>query len=200
VIQGIVPNAELAQSTGPFGLAYAKMFNPTVGSIIMALAVTACLGSLLGWQFTIAQTARAAAADRMFPQFFAKVTAADAPLIGMIVMAIVQTLMALSTISPTLSEQFSVLVSLAVVTNVIPYIISLSALFVMMRKAGVPENVYRRNVVVALVAMLYSTYAIYASGLEPVMGGTIVLALTYVIYGFLAPRFSTAPAAARSAA
>ena len=31
VIQGIVPNAELAESTGPFGLAYAKMFNPTVG-------------------------------------------------------------------------------------------------------------------------------------------------------------------------
>ena len=28
VIQGIVPNAELAASTGPFALAYAKMFNP----------------------------------------------------------------------------------------------------------------------------------------------------------------------------
>src|SRR6185295_18645017 len=51
VIQGIVPNAELAESTGPFGLAYAHMFNPLVGSIIMALAVMACLGSLLGWQF-----------------------------------------------------------------------------------------------------------------------------------------------------
>ena len=53
-----MPNAELADSTGPFALAYAKMFNPTVGSIIMALAVLACLGSLLGWQFTIAQTAQ----------------------------------------------------------------------------------------------------------------------------------------------
>ena len=39
VIQGIVPNAELAKSTGPFGLAYAQMFNPTIGSIVMALAV-----------------------------------------------------------------------------------------------------------------------------------------------------------------
>ncbi|HVQ46231.1 MAG TPA: putrescine-ornithine antiporter, partial [Gemmatimonadales bacterium] len=29
VIQGIVPNAELAKSTGPFALAYAQMFNPT---------------------------------------------------------------------------------------------------------------------------------------------------------------------------
>ena len=44
VIQGIVPNAELADSTGPFALAYAHMFNPTIGPIIMALAVLACLG------------------------------------------------------------------------------------------------------------------------------------------------------------
>src|SRR5882672_6846456 len=69
VIQGIVPNAELANSTGPFGLAFAKMFSPTVGSIVMALAILACLGSLLGWQFTIASTGKAAAEDRMFPAF-----------------------------------------------------------------------------------------------------------------------------------
>ena len=189
VIQGIVPNAELANSTGPFGLAYAKMFNPTVGSIIMALAVMACLGSLLGWQFTIAQTAKSAAEDRMFPAFFAKVTQNNAPITGMIVMGVVQSLMALSTISPTLSEQFSALVNLAVVTNVIPYIIALSALIVMMQKAGVAEGPYRRNVVVSVIAMLYSIYAIYASGAEAVLGGTVVMGLGFVIYGFLAPRF-----------
>jgi hypothetical protein len=37
-IQGIVPNAELAASTGSFGTAFAHMFNPTIGSIVMALA------------------------------------------------------------------------------------------------------------------------------------------------------------------
>src|SRR3954454_22102554 len=79
VIQGIVPNEELAKSTGPFGLAYAHMFNPFVGSIIMALAVMACLGSLLGWQFTIAQTGKAAADERMFPAFFTKVNRMGAP-------------------------------------------------------------------------------------------------------------------------
>src|SRR5215510_7521259 len=83
VIQGIVPNDELAKSTGPFGLAYAKMFSPAVGSIIMALAVMACLGSLLGWQFTIAMTAKSAAEGRMFPGFFAQVTSAGAPITGM---------------------------------------------------------------------------------------------------------------------
>ncbi|MGE5129202.1 MAG: putrescine-ornithine antiporter [Sphingomonadaceae bacterium] len=195
VIQGIVPNAELAKSTGPFALAYAKMFNPTIGSIIMALAVIACLGSLLGWQFTIGQTAKTAAADRLFPTIFAKVNSMDAPVAGMIVMGIVQSVLALSTISPSLSEQFSVLVNLAVVTNVLPYVISLSALFVMMKGAGVTGGTYTRNAVITVVAMLYSTYAIYASGKDAVLGGTIVLSLTFILYGFLAPRFAGAAGA-----
>jgi putrescine:ornithine antiporter len=36
-----------------------------------------------------------------------------APVAGMVVMGVVQTVLALSTISPTLSEQFSALVNLA---------------------------------------------------------------------------------------
>jgi putrescine:ornithine antiporter len=191
VIQGIVPNLELAASTGPFALAYAHMFNPLIGNIIMALAVMACLGSLLGWQFTIAQTGKSAAEDRMFPAFFRKVNSMGAPITGMIVLGIVQSVLALSTISPSLSEQFGVLVNLAVVTNVIPYIISLSALIVMMKAAGVSGGKYQTNVVITLVAVLYSTYAIYASGKDAVMGGTIVMALGFVLWGFIAPRFAS---------
>jgi putrescine:ornithine antiporter len=191
VIQGIVPNPELAKSTGPFGTAYAHMFNPTIGSIIMGLAVVACLGSLLGWQFTIAATGKAAADERMFPAFFSKVNSMGAPITGMVVLGIVQSAMALSTISPSLSEQFSALVSLAVVTNVIPYIIALSALIVMMQSADISVFQYRLNVAVALVAMLYSTYAIYASGKDAVLGGMLVTAVAFVIWGFIAPRFTS---------
>jgi putrescine:ornithine antiporter len=192
VIQGIVPNAEL---TGPFGLAFAKMFNPMVGQIVMGLAVLACLGSLLGWQFTIGSTAKSAADERMFPAFFTKVNKMGAPIIGMLVMGVVQTLMALSTMSPTLSETFGVLVSLAVVTNVIPYIIALSALPLMMQHAGVDKKKYRVNVAIAVVAMGYSTFAIYASGKDAVMGGTVVMAIGFIIWGFIASRFAPAKAA-----
>ena len=115
----------------------------------MGLAVLACLGSLLGWQFTIAQTGKSAADERMFPPFFTKVNTMGAPVVGMLVMGVVQTLMALSTISPTLSEQFGVLVNLAVVTNVIPYIVALSALIVMMKAAKVPQEHVPVNVVIA---------------------------------------------------
>ncbi|HTP72007.1 MAG TPA: putrescine-ornithine antiporter [Burkholderiaceae bacterium] len=198
VIQGIVPNAELAESTGPFGLAYAKMFNPTIGSIVMALAVMACVGSLLGWQFTLATTAKDAADTKMFPAIFGKANSMGAPIAGMVIMGILQSVMALSTISPNLSEQFSALVNLAVVTNVLPYIIALSALFVMMRDAKVDQRTWRINVFVAVVAILYSVYALWASGKDAVMGGMLVMAIGYLVYGFLAPRFTAAPAVARA--
>jgi putrescine:ornithine antiporter len=194
VIQGIVPNADLANSTGPFGLAYARMFNPTVGSIVMALAVMACLGSLLGWQFTLAQTAKSGADDHMFPGIFSKVTSRGAPIAGMILLGVLQTLLALMTISPTLSEQFSALVNLAVVTNVVPYLIALSALPWILEAAGVKESAYRRTVAITVVAMLYSAYAIYASGKDAVFGGMLTMAIGYVIWGFIASRFAPAQA------
>ncbi len=199
VIQGIVPNAELAKSTGPFGLAYAKMFSPMVGSIVMALAVMACLGSLLGWQFTLAQTGKSAADDSMFPSIFSKTNRLGAPLVGMVIMGVVQSVMALSTMSPNLSEQFSALVNLAVVTNVVPYLIALSALPVMMHVANVDRTKYRRNVVVAVVAMLYSVYVIYASGKDAVFGGMLVWSVSFLIWAFIGYRF-TSVARARAVA
>jgi putrescine:ornithine antiporter len=190
VIQGIVPNAELAASTGPFGLVYAQMFGPLVGQVVMALAVMACIGSLLGWQFTLASTAKDAADARLFPAIFGKATAAGAPLAGMVILGVAQSAMALSTISPDLNEQFSALVNLAVVTNVVPYVIALSALWVMMRDGKVDEGTRKRNSVVAVLAMLYSIYAIYASGASAVLGGMLVMCLGYLVWGLISTRFA----------
>ena len=196
VIQGVVPNQELAESTAPFGLAFAKMFSPAIGQFVMALAALACVGSLLGWQFTLAQTAKDAADTDLFPAIFGRATAAGAPIAGMVVMGIVQSELALSTISPNLSEQFAALVKLAVVTTVIPYIVALSALFVILRTAGVDASTYRRDAGIAVVAILYSVYALYASGKDAVMGGILVIGLGYLAYGLLAQRRVPAPAVA----
>lgn len=186
VIQGIVPNAELAESTGPFGLAYAQMMNPTVGSIVMALAVLACVGSLLGWQFTLGETGKTAAEESFLPGFMGKENKWGAPVVGMIIAGMVQTGFAFSTMSPTINEQFSALVDLSVVTNVIPYILALSGVMVMMKMANTPKDSYRMTAAIIVVAILYSIYALYASGMSAVMGGMLVLALGWLIYGFVA--------------
>ena len=133
VIAGIVPNLELANSTAPFGLAFAHMFDETIGKVIMGLMVMSCFGSLLGWQFTIAQVFKSSAEEGYFPAFFKKVTSKDAPIVGMVTITALQTLLSLMTISPSLNKQFNVLVDLAVVTNVIPYLLSMAALAVLLK-------------------------------------------------------------------
>ena len=201
VIQGIVPNAELAKSSAPFALVYAQMFNPTIGKIIMALAVLACVGSLLGWQFTLSQTSKYTADGRMFPKFFSKVSAKNAPIIGMVVAGVIQTLMAMSTMSPDATAQFNKLVNLAAVTNIIPYITSISALMVVMYKAKTDQHKFSTNLIAVFVAIIYSSYALYASGMEAVMGGMIVMMIGYLLYGFIAKRFvgQEAPGAGEAA-
>jgi putrescine:ornithine antiporter len=189
VIQGVVPNADLQASTGSFGTAFAQMFNPTIGSIVMGLAVLACVGSLLGWQFTLASVAKDAADTRMFPRIFGKATSSGAPIMGMAIMGVVQTLLALMTISPDLASQFSALVNLAVVTNVVPYILALSALTVILQGAGIVGGSYSRTIAVTVIGIAFNVYALYAAGKDAVMGGILVMGLGWLIWLFIAPRF-----------
>ena len=110
------------------------------------------------------------------------------------------TLLALMTISPDLSSQFGALVNLAVVTNVVPYILALTALTVILQSAGVVGGAYTRSITITIVGVLYSVYALFAAGLEAVMGGMLVMGLGWLIWLFMAPRFMTVRGAATARA
>ena len=189
VIAGIVPNLELANSTAPFGLAFAHMFNETIGKVIMGLMVMSCFGSLLGWQFTIAQVFKSSAEEGYFPAFFKKVTSKDAPIVGMVTITALQTLLSLMTISPSLNKQFNVLVDLAVVTNVIPYLLSMAALAVLLKAENVATQKYKTTVFVAFIGSLYSIYALYAAGEQAMLYGSIVTFIGWTLYGFVSYKF-----------
>lgn len=183
VIAGIVPNLDLLHSTAPFGLAYALMFTPVVGSVVMFLMALACIGSLLGWQFTVAQVFKSSADIGYFPRVFSRVTAKDAPVIGMIILGIIQTLLALMTISPSLNKQFNSLVNLAVVTNLVPYVLSMAALIPMQKLAGIRGGQVKTNATIALLGTIYSFYALYASGEEAMMLGALVTFSGWTFWG-----------------
>ncbi|WP_130099081.1 putrescine-ornithine antiporter [Siccibacter turicensis] len=189
VIAGIVPNLDLAHSTAPFGLAFARMFTPAVGKVIMGLMVMSCCGSLLGWQFTIAQVFKSSADEGYFPKIFSRVTNANAPVQGMLTIVIFQSLLSLMTISPSLNSQFNVLVNLAVVTNIIPYILSMAALVIIQKAANVDPGKAKAANVIALVGAIYSFYALYSSGEEAMLYGAIVTFMGWTLYGLVSPRF-----------
>ncbi|PMN70844.1 putrescine-ornithine antiporter [Enterovibrio norvegicus] len=196
VIQGIIPNAELAKSDAPFGLVYSYMFNETVGQVITALAVIACIGSLLGWQFTNAQVSKAAADIRLFPKVFGDINKSNAPIKGMMIMLALELGLALMTISPNLVKQFNVLLNLAVFINMVPYILSLTGLEVILRKKNVSRKEYETSAVIGTFAVAYSIYGVYACGQSAVFYGAIVTFIGYIFYGFVAARDNNNGAAA----
>lgn len=142
VIGGIIPNLELAHSSAPFGLAFATMFTPVVGNIVTGLMIIACIGSLLGWQFTTAQVFKSSA--DVGCEDICEVQQAWHAHRGDTYLLVIQTVLSWFSIpispdgramaglylvsSNVVSDQFSAVVDLSVVTNLIPYILSMAAL------------------------------------------------------------------------
>ncbi len=190
VISGIVPNADLAKSSAPFGLAYATMFTPTVGTVVTALMVIACIGSLLGWQFTVAQVFKSSADVGYFVPVFKIATQSGTPIVGMLILLAAQVALSLLTISPELTKQFQRVVDLAVVTNLVPYVMSMAALITIQKVSSVPPRTALWTNVVAAIATIYSFYALYSSGVQALMLGGLCIFFGWTLFGFfVAPRF-----------
>ncbi len=189
VIAGMIPNAELAASNAPFGLAFATMFSPFIGSIVTALMVIACIGSLLGWQFTVAQVFKSSADVGYFLPIFGKATKTGTPIVCMLILLVAQVALALMTISPELTSQFQKVVDLAVVTNLVPYVMSMAALITIQKISGVPAGKALLTNIVAMIATAYSFYALISSGQQALMLGGLSVFMGWTLFGFVSARF-----------
>ena len=124
VIMGILPNEELQNSHAPFAEA-ARLALGTPGVIVISVcAVLKSMGSLGGWMLLVGQSAKAAADDGMFPTAFARLNANGVPGRGLVIVAVLMTVVLFATMSPTLAGQFNNLVNLAVILIIVPYIYS----------------------------------------------------------------------------
>ena len=106
----------------------------------------------------------------------------------MTIIVSVQTLMSFMTISPSLYRQFNTLVDLAVVTNVMPYLLSMAAVFVMLTAEGVTGNQAKWVKIMAFIGTVYSLYALYAAGFEAMMYGALATFAGWFFYGLAAEK------------
>ena len=187
LIFGIVPNAELAASTAPFGLVFTKMLNPMIGQIVNAMFIIACLGSLIGWQFTMGNVNKDSAINGYFPKLLGETNTKDVPVKGIIAVTIIQTLLGLMTMSPKLSEQFMLLLNLTVVTNLVPFFLALASLPTIptiMEQANRNYAETRTANMIGFIASIYCFYACYSSGLEAMTYGSLLTSFGWTLYGF----------------
>lgn len=180
-IMGIIPNKELIASSAPFSQAVAVAMGDTAGKVVALCAAVGCLGSLAGWTLLVGQTAQAAAKDGLFAGIFARVNRRGVPSAGLAIVAAIMTLQVLATMSPTASEQFGKIASIAVIMTLLPYIYSSVAIKVIGReKMSDKEGLF--YTIVGLIAAVYSLSAMIGSNSEQTRWALIFVISTIIFY------------------
>ncbi len=180
-IMGIIPNKELVSSSAPFSQAVSIALGSTAGKIVALCAAVGCLGSLAGWTLLVGQTAQAAAKDGLFAGIFARVNRRGVPSAGLAIVAGIMTLQVLATMSPTASEQFGKIASIAVIMTLLPYIYSSVAIKILGReKMSDREGLF--YTVVGLIAAVYSLSAMIGSNSEQTRWALIFVISTIIFY------------------
>jgi arginine:agmatine antiporter len=198
-IMGMLPNQVLQKSSAPFGDAAKLVLGEWGGALVSICAAAGCLGSLGGWTLVVGQTAKAAADDGLFPEIFGRANAKGVPALGLIIVATMMSVLMLITISPSASQQFGVISSIAVIMTLLPYIYTVSAL----RELGEPHFGTAKVLwhAVILVAIVYSAWAIVGSDAKQVLWTMVVTLLTTLVYArTLARRVERSAAAVPAAA
>ncbi|WP_300720108.1 putrescine-ornithine antiporter [Pseudomonas sp.] len=189
VIGGIIPYETLAVSSAPFGLVYSHMFGGGVGKFIEVIMCIACLGSLLTWQFTTGQVFKSCADVGYFFKIFGRVTKRGAPVVGLIIICVIQSVFLLMSITPSFNREFNVIVDFSVVVDLVPYILSMSACSTIIKssdeyKAGkISHGKLMLIGVVCFLANAYTLYAMYSAGSEALIYGALVTFAGWIIFG-----------------
>ena len=181
VIMGIIPNKELIVSSAPFSQAVAVALGPTAGNIVAICAAIGCLGSLGGWTLLVGQTAQAAANDGLFAKFFACTNDKGVPATGLAFVALLMTAQVLATMSPTASEQFGKIASIAVILTLLPYIYSAVAIKIIGRdKMSAKQGIF--YTIVGLIAAFYSMAAMIGSDPSQTRWALMFVIATIIFY------------------
>ena len=176
-VMGILPVGELAESTAPFADAGRSIWGSTAGSLIAMGAAISAFGALNGWILLQGQMPMAAARDGLFPQVFGRLSARGTPVAGLVISSFLITgLMALN-YTASLVEQFTFIILLATLSTLVPYVFSAIAelvIFVREREKFRGEKLAGATVI-AVLALLYSLWAIAGSGWKTVFWGSVLL-------------------------
>jgi len=184
VIMGLLPNEALRTSHAPFAEA-ARIAIGAPGAIIISVcAVLKSVGSLGGWMLLVGQSAQAAAHDGMFPRVFARLNANGVPGTGLIIVAVLMTIVLFATMSPTLADQFNHIVDLAVILIIVPYVYSAVAVVKVIYDEGLPRTTFRIYKWIALAAVVYCLWAVIGGDPETVVHALVALLISVPLYPF----------------
>jgi arginine:agmatine antiporter len=183
-VMGVIPRESLASAKAPFAQAAGAMWGPWAQVAVGIGAMISSLGALNGWTLLMGQVPMAAARDGLMPAVFGKMSSRGVPAAGIAISMTLATILTLLLTSgaKNLVAFYQFVVVLSTVAALVPYVFCtmVEALIKLKDPSFRPRGFLVGPV--AAVAFLYSLYAIYGAGAEPVLYGFLLLLAGLPVY------------------
>jgi arginine:agmatine antiporter len=184
LMMGIVPVAELAESGAPFALVAGQMFGAWAIPLIAAAAALKATGTLGGWMLVTGESGARAAQRGFLPSVFGRLRGNGSAGTGLFIIATLMTLLAVVTMSPTVSGQFETLIEMVVILVVMAYAAAGLSLLL-----GTPERpATRRERVLGMGALVACGLLVYSTPGKTLVGGLVIALLAWAAYRGFARR------------
>jgi arginine:agmatine antiporter len=182
-VMGLVPREQLAHSVAPFSDAARIMWGDLGAAAISLAVIVSAIGALNGWTLLMGQVPMAAARDNLFPPVFGRLSPRGVPALGIVISAILATLLVLSQVAgpPGFKAFYELIVGLSTMAAVIPYAFcALATGLVAAHVAG--GGPVPRLGPIEVIAFIFSVFTLYGCGAKPVLFGTLMLVLGIPVY------------------
>ncbi|MFU0441230.1 basic amino acid/polyamine antiporter [Streptomyces bacillaris] len=178
VSYGLLPMAELAELRQPSMAGVLESAVGTWGKVFISVGlIVSVLGAYLAWTLMAAEVLFVAAKDRDMPRFLGRSAAGDVPENALLLTTCLSQVVLVVTLFS--ADAFTFALDLTSALSLIPFL--LAAAFAV-KVAGRPERwgavgrSTRRELVIAVVATLYTAFLLYAAGLKFVLVSFILYA------------------------
>lgn len=163
VSMGVVPAKVLANSSAPLADVLSKTVLVGAGSVIVKIGILiSVLGVLISWILLAAEVPYVAAVDKVMPKWFAKENKAGVPINSLIFTNIATQIFLFFLLIPQLQSAYTITYTLATMTIMLPYLFS--ALYCL--KICITEKCKKSELIISILATIYSIYVIYAIGIK----------------------------------
>jgi arginine:agmatine antiporter len=128
---------------------------------------------------------------------FARMNRYGVPGSGLAIVGVLMTIVLFATMSPTIADQFSRIIDLAVILIVIPYIYSAVAVVKLVFDHGLPRRTFQTYKWIAIAAVAYCLWAVIGGDPGTVVNAMVALLLSVPLYLFFIRSMEAAAARKR---
>lgn len=185
---GAMPQEKLAVTQSPLAEIIDYVTGGNWGGTLIALgALVSTLGTISGWIMVTARCSYGAAQDQLFPSFFTRVHPRfQVPHVALLISSLGTNLILITNYVKTLTAAFNFILLLSTLSILPVYAFTAAADMMLLTKRDRDFSFthFLKNSFLALLAFVYSLYAIFGSGASVVMYGFLLLLAGIPVYIF----------------